>query len=141
MALASFRDVLHAIGPHASGAELIDVSRTAPLNDPAVAIEVCGHAEDGLYRTMRGEDISDVAPRFEDVLKGPLLVGVGDGGNELGMGAAPLELFEALPFPRPVVAASRSINCPGISPFRATASHHTNARENCHVRCYDSRSR
>ena len=106
VALASFRDVLHAIGPHASGAELIDVSRTAPLNDPAVAIEVCGRAEDGLYRNMRGEDISDVAPRFEDVLKGPLLVGVGDGGNELGMGAAPLEFFEALPFPRPVVAAS-----------------------------------
>lgn len=105
VALVSWREVLNALSAHAMSMELIDVSRTAPLSDPAVAIEACGRSDDGIYRNMRGEDISAVAPRFEDVLRGPLVVGVGDGGNELGMGAAPLEFYEGLPFPRPSLSA------------------------------------
>jgi hypothetical protein len=53
----------------------------------AIAIERCGLTEEGRYRNMRGEDVSAHHAKV-DYLFTPELpsVGVGDGGNEIGMG-------------------------------------------------------
>ncbi|HJU19033.1 MAG TPA: glutamate cyclase domain-containing protein, partial [Stellaceae bacterium] len=61
----------------------------------AIAIERCGRSADGTPRNMRGEDISaDTAALDELFLAGPWdTVAIGDGGNEIGMGALPRELI------------------------------------------------
>lgn len=51
-----------------------------------LAIERCGVADDGTYRNMRGEDISAVTARVDGLFKHGLTIGIGDGGNEIGMG-------------------------------------------------------
>ncbi len=56
-----------------------------------VAIERVGRTADGRYRNMRGEDITDwTAPLDQLFLDAPrggvLTIGIGDGGNEIGMG-------------------------------------------------------
>lgn len=63
--------------------------------DCIVAIERCGPAKDGRYYTMRGRELAGVAPlerilpaagRVGTGLAAARTVGVGDGGNEVGMG-------------------------------------------------------
>ncbi len=56
-----------------------------------VSIERVGRSRDGRYRDMRGTDITDtVAPLDELFLeatdRGLTTIGIGDGGNEIGMG-------------------------------------------------------
>jgi hypothetical protein len=55
----------------------------------AISIERCGRSADGAPRNMRGEDIgSYTAPLDELFTAGPWrTIAVGDGGNEIGMGA------------------------------------------------------
>ena len=57
--------------------------------DPTVliAIERCGLTDDGAYRNMHGQDISEYNAKI-DYLFSPdrPSVGIGDGGNEIGMG-------------------------------------------------------
>ena len=65
-------------------------SRVLDELDPSVliAIERCGLSEDGLYRNMRGRDITPFTARTDHLFYGhPATVGIGDGGNEIGMGA------------------------------------------------------
>ena len=54
------------------------------------AVERCGRTRDGRYLNMRGEDISHftspIDTLFIDCPKECLAVGIGDGGNEIGMG-------------------------------------------------------
>ena len=53
-----------------------------------VSIERPGVAEDGRYYNMRGRDISDFLAKFDlffELCECPT-IGVGDGGNEIGMG-------------------------------------------------------
>jgi hypothetical protein len=59
--------------------------------DWAIAIERCGRSAGGPPRNMRGEDISaHAAPLDALFLAGPWrTIGIGDGGNEIGMGALP----------------------------------------------------
>jgi hypothetical protein len=52
-----------------------------------VAVERCGLTDDGTYRNSRGEDISAVTARVDALFRGGLTIGVGDGGNEIGMGS------------------------------------------------------
>jgi D-glutamate cyclase len=61
----------------------------------AIAIERCGRSADGAPRNMRGLDISDyTAPLDELFLAGPWrTIAIGDGGNEIGMGALPRRLI------------------------------------------------
>jgi len=58
-------------------------------NAPAlvVAIERPGTTADGRRLTMRGEDITGIAAALDPLMRAPLSVAVGDGGNEIGMGA------------------------------------------------------
>ena len=53
----------------------------------AIAIERCGLTEDGLYRNMRGADVSAYHGKLDYLFdKHVASVGIGDGGNEIGMG-------------------------------------------------------
>ena len=71
-----------------------DTSRNFSLEllsslEPAVLISVerCGLTEDGRYLNMRGVDISSNTARADHLfLQHPHTVGIGDGGNEIGMG-------------------------------------------------------
>ncbi len=52
-----------------------------------IALERCGAASDGLYRNMYGQDITQYNARLDYLFtKHPRSVGIGDGGNEIGMG-------------------------------------------------------
>jgi hypothetical protein len=52
-----------------------------------VAIERCGLTNEGLYRNMRGLDITQFNARTDYLFTDhPHTVGIGDGGNEIGMG-------------------------------------------------------
>ncbi|CAM9585279.1 unnamed protein product [Chrysoparadoxa australica] len=55
-----------------------------------VAIERAGPGADGLYYTMKKRDMSDITAPLEDLLKAAgkdtATIGIGDGGNEVGMG-------------------------------------------------------
>lgn len=53
-----------------------------------ICIELPGHAVDGHFYNMRGVDISEQVVRFDEVViqAGCPSIGIGDGGNEVGMG-------------------------------------------------------
>jgi hypothetical protein len=63
----------------------------------AAAIERCGRTADGTARNMRGDDIGAYTTLLDDLfLAGPWdTIAVGDGGNEIGMGALPRSLIGA----------------------------------------------
>jgi hypothetical protein len=60
----------------------------------AIAIERCGIAADGRPRNMRGVDVSAWTAPLDDLFLGGSWrkLGVGDGGNEIGMGKLPAGL-------------------------------------------------
>ena len=66
----------------------------------AIAVERCGRTAQGDYQNMRGVSIREhTAPIDELFLRLPahiLTIGVGDGGNEIGMGAAEQTVREKL---------------------------------------------
>ena len=52
-----------------------------------IAIERCGLTAAGAYLNMRGRDISATTARIDELfLQHPHSIGIGDGGNEIGMG-------------------------------------------------------
>ena len=52
-----------------------------------ISIERCGATQDGAYLNMRGRDISSYTASVDHLFSGhPSTVGIGDGGNEIGMG-------------------------------------------------------
>ena len=63
--------------------------------DWVIAIERCGPSPDGTPRNMRGRDLSEyTAPLDRLFSAGPWqTIGIGDGGNELGMGSVPRALI------------------------------------------------
>lgn len=66
-----------------------------------IAIERPGKAADGRYYSMKGEDISDIVPDmdilFEEAkVQGIITIGVGDGGNEIGMGKIKSHVMESV---------------------------------------------
>jgi hypothetical protein len=81
-----------AIG--ASLGPLIETWRSAGITH-AVSIERCGRSRDGAPRNMRGEDIGGHTAPLDDLFAaGPWeTIAVGDGGNEIGMGALPESLI------------------------------------------------
>jgi hypothetical protein len=67
---------------------LIETWRHAGITH-AISIERCGRSADGAPRNMRGEDIGSYTAPLDDLFSaGPWeTIAVGDGGNEIGMGA------------------------------------------------------
>lgn len=53
-----------------------------------IAIERCGRADDGNYYNMKGKNINETTARIDNLFIGArcLTIGIGDGGNEIGMG-------------------------------------------------------
>ncbi len=52
-----------------------------------ISIERCGMTSEGLYRNMRGKDITAHNARIDHIFTDAhATVGIGDGGNEIGMG-------------------------------------------------------
>jgi len=86
--------MLDSVAPEASLAEITAAWRDAGI-DWAIAIERCGRSADGLPRNMRGEDVSRWTAPLDDVfLAGPWdTIAIGDGGNEIGLGALPRALI------------------------------------------------
>jgi D-glutamate cyclase len=85
-----------AIAIGASLVSLIETWRAAGVTH-AISIERCGRSADGAPRNMRAQDISAfTAPLDELFAAGPWdTIAVGDGGNEIGMGALPRALIAA----------------------------------------------
>jgi hypothetical protein len=96
-ALSGIADVPIDIVP--LGGPVDDVIATWREHDVrlAVAIERCGRTADGTARNMRGDDIGAHTTLLDDLfLAGPWdTIAVGDGGNEIGMGALPQSLIGA----------------------------------------------
>ncbi|KAI4873315.1 hypothetical protein NFI96_029071 [Prochilodus magdalenae] len=69
-----------------------DGDRSKPRYDHLVAIERSGRASDGNYYNMRGVNIKHLVDPVDDLfttastIPGITTTGIGDGGNELGMG-------------------------------------------------------
>jgi hypothetical protein len=84
-------DVVRAAAPGAPvyGVDAADEALAVARSfDPTalVAIERCGASADGVYRDFRGRDISGVVAPLDPLFGGVPSVGIGDGGNEIGMG-------------------------------------------------------
>lgn len=56
--------------------------------DPSVIVSVerCGRAGDGFYYNMKGEDITEYTGKIDCLFGFHRTIGIGDGGNEIGMG-------------------------------------------------------
>ena len=69
-------------------APLVETWRRAGISH-AISIERCGRSADGAPRNMRGQDIGSYTAPLDDLfVAGPWeTIAVGDGGNEIGMGA------------------------------------------------------
>ena len=73
----------------------IEFTHTREVCIPEIWIERTGPANDGKYYTMRGNDTSsfihpEIPKRNDSPFSGPT-IGIGDGGNEIGMGKIPHE--------------------------------------------------
>src|SRR5262249_30439030 len=73
--------------------EPVHASRWLATRAPAlvVAIERPGQAATGVYHSMSGRDVSHCLNNFEEIFRaahaaGIWTIGIGDGGNEVGMG-------------------------------------------------------
>ncbi|TVQ36848.1 MAG: DUF4392 domain-containing protein [Geminicoccaceae bacterium] len=87
-----------AVTGFAGGEPLAEVEARIQAIGPShvVAIERCGPGADGRPRNMRGEDIGGHTAELHRLFQPPAYcIGIGDGGNELGMGSLPLELIAA----------------------------------------------
>ena len=83
--------------------EMVPRSSSEPLFDCLLAIERVGRNKNGKYLSMKGNDVSDyvdpIDTLFEEALRDPLVttIGIGDGGNELGMGKVNEAVREHIP--------------------------------------------
>ncbi len=87
-----------------------------------IAIEKVGRAADGKYHTMRGLDVTElhvkVEPLFERAASsGILTIGIGDGGNEVGMGNIREAVENHVPNGKLIAALSRvdALICSAVS--------------------------
>jgi hypothetical protein len=82
---------IETVAPGGTVDSLVDLWRHEGI-DWAIAIERCGPAADGCMRNMRGADISAYAAPLDRLFSaGPWrTIGIGDGGNEIGMGCLPV---------------------------------------------------
>lgn len=70
--------------------------------DPAllVGIERCAPSDDGIYRNMRSVDITPYTARIDALFdRHRASVGIGDGGNEIGMGVFAAEIAASTELP------------------------------------------
>jgi hypothetical protein len=87
---------LDVVALHAAPAPVIAAWRAQGVR-LALAVERCGRTSDGTARNMRGDDVGAFTTLLDDLfLAGPWrTIAIGDGGNEIGMGALPPGLIAA----------------------------------------------
>lgn len=83
--------------------------------DAIVALERPGRAQNGSYHNFRGQDISEFVLPYDNLFikareQGIPVIGIGDGGNELGMG----NVSEAV---SATIAPHDNFSCPVISNY------------------------
>ena len=66
-----------------------------------ISVERCGKNREGIYANMRGVDIGKLTAPIDELFElgskmGILTIGIGDGGNEIGMGVLEKEIKEYL---------------------------------------------
>lgn len=83
---------------------ITDVDGYLEKADPThlLSIERPGRGADGRYRNMRGEDITEVTAPLDELFliaarRGLTTIGIGDGGNEIGMGRVFADALATLP--------------------------------------------
>ncbi len=74
-----------------------------------VSIERAARARDGRYRNMRGHDITATTPPLDELFleagrRGLTTIGIGDGGNEIGMGRVFAETLATIPHGHDIAA-------------------------------------
>ncbi|MDR3253963.1 MAG: DUF4392 domain-containing protein [Synergistaceae bacterium] len=81
--------------------------------DLLIFVERLGRASDGAYYNMRREDISAWTPPLDSLVgsTGAASIGIGDGGNEVGMGCLADELAELMPEYAPCLCVVRTDIC------------------------------
>lgn len=86
-----------------------------------IAIERCALTANGTYLNMRGQDISPHTARLDHLFtQHPHSVGIGDGGNEIGMGNLASRIAEAAGLPdEPAVTRTTQLVIAGVANWGA----------------------
>lgn len=112
--------VLSACSRAVKGPEVLTPDRTgldaAGSPDLLIFLERPGRAADGRYYNMNGVDVSSVVSPLDDMAlsameRGVSVLGIGDGGNEAGMGLLYGELVKLLPEYAPFLSCVPSTVC------------------------------
>lgn len=97
-------------------------SLVTPDTTHFVALERPGRAADGAYYNFKGHDISDFHMILDDFFiecgnKNITTIGIGDGGNELGMGRVSSAVDDFVSFDRPFSCQTEAMYsiCSGVS--------------------------
>jgi len=83
---------------------------TALAPSLTIAIERCGLTDEGVYRNMRGADVSGYHAKIDYLFRQhSVSVGIGDGGNEIGMGnlAAAIPMVMSIAGPPCITTTTR----------------------------------
>ncbi len=96
---ADFAMDVVAVPAFSGGEDLASVIGRWHATPPShvIAIERCGPSHDGIHRRADGTDISAFTAPLDQLFTagGWVTAAIGDGGNELGMGALPRDLIHA----------------------------------------------
>ena len=87
---------------------------TAPTH--LLSIERLGRGPDGRYYNMRGVDVTETTPPLDDLFieaskRGITTIGIGDGGNEIGMGRVFANAVGAVPHGRRIATTVSTDFC------------------------------
>ena len=105
------------IATHHESAAFANEALASRTPDVLISIERCGISADGIYRNMRAADITQFTARIDHLFdQHPHSVGIGDGGNEIGMGnlKTVIEEIEGLP-DIPTVTTTTQLMCAAVS--------------------------
>ena len=86
-----------------------------------ISVERCGLTDEGVYRNMRGVDVSSYHAKIDYLFRlHPCSVGIGDGGNEIGMGSLAAAIPLTMPMAgRPSVTATTRLVIASVSNWGA----------------------
>jgi hypothetical protein len=89
--------------------------------DLTIAVERCGLTDEGIYQNMRGVDVSGYHAKIDYLFRlHGCSVGIGDGGNEIGMGSVAVAIPMVMPIAgRPCVTATTRLVIASVSNWGA----------------------
>ena len=85
----------------------------------AIAIERPGLTADGRLANMRGETLNPSPVPMDGLLRVPISIGVGDGGNELGLGSLASFMRQRRISPAPCITRARHVLLASVSNWGA----------------------